>query len=432
MTFVFAIGVLPTHAFDLQGHRGARGLAPENTLPAFARALEIGVTTLELDVGVTRDGVVVAHHDRRLNPDIARGPDGRWLQAPTPRINALSLRELQRYDIGRIRPGSEYSRRFPDQKRMDGVRIPTLASVLQLARRAEFQAVRFNIETKISPLAPEETLPPEAFARAVIAAVREAGMQHRSTLQSFDWRTLATVQRDAPEIGTVYLSSQRDSLDNIAAGAAGGSPWTAGLRHADHGSVPQMVKAAGGGIWSPYYGDITRGLLAEARSLGLRVIVWTVNAPEDMQRLIDWGVDGIITDYPDLLKELLAARGIPVPQGGRPSRRAWRPSVGEVVEAVHRLRFDGQGPLDPDDMLAFLARKRLGQLPDFRILRGGAHALEIGLRAPLRRQRHQQGVVRQNAAVQELVGGHLRAVACDQSLPQLLHRRQFHPRSLLQ
>ena len=203
---------------------------------------------------------------------------------------------------------------------MDGVRIPTLASVLQLARRAGFEAVRFNIETKISPLAPEETLPPEAFARAVIAAVREAGMQHRSSVQSFDWRTLATVQRDAPEIGTVYLSAQRDWLDNIAAGTAGGSPWTAGTRYSDHGSVPKMVKAAGGGIWSPYYGDITRGLLAEARSLGLRVIVWTVNAPADMERLIDWGVDGIITDYPNLLKELLAARGIPVPRGERPSR----------------------------------------------------------------------------------------------------------------
>ena len=115
---------------ELQGHRGARGLLPENTLPSFARALEIGVDTLELDVGVTRDGVVVIHHDRRLNPDIARGPDGQWVSAPTPTIFSLLYEELQRYDVGRIRPGSEYARRFPHQTPIDGTRIPRLAQLL--------------------------------------------------------------------------------------------------------------------------------------------------------------------------------------------------------------------------------------------------------------------------------------------------------------
>src|ERR671914_573206 len=134
-------------SFDLQGHRGARGHAPENTLAGFERALAIGVDTLELDVGVTRDGVVVIHHDRRLNPDVARGPDGQWVSAPAASIFSLSYPELQNYDVGRIRPGSEYARRFPHQKPIDGARIPRLSELFAIAG----PTVRFNIETKISP-----------------------------------------------------------------------------------------------------------------------------------------------------------------------------------------------------------------------------------------------------------------------------------------
>ena len=303
-------------AFDLQGHRGARGLAPENTLPAFARALSIGVTTLELDAGVTEDGVVVVAHDRRLNPDIARGPDGRWLVGRTRTIRELSFHELQRYDVGRLRPGSDYSKRFPEQRRMDGVRIPRLDEVFELVRRAHNDEVRFNVETKLSPLAAEETAGPDEFARAVIQVVRANGVARRTVIQSFDWRTLALVQREAPEIGTAYLTSDADNLRE-AGGAA--SPWTNGIRRGDHGSVPKMVAAAAagvraGGIWSPNYRDLTEALVKEAKGLGLQVLPWTVNDPPDMERLIDWGVDGIISDYPDRLRDVMAAKRLPLPR----------------------------------------------------------------------------------------------------------------------
>jgi glycerophosphoryl diester phosphodiesterase len=301
-------------AFDLQGHRGARGLAPENTLPAFARALAIGVTTLELDVGVTEDGVVVVAHDRRLNPDLARGTDGRWLRGTTRTIRELTFHELQRYDVGRLRPGSEYSKRFPEQRRMDGVRIPKLEDVFALVRQARNDEVRFNIETKLSPEAPEETAGSEEFARALVQVVRAGGMASRTTIQSFDWRTLAIAQRVAPEIATSYLSSQGAGVDNIGAGHDEASPWTAGLRFRDHGSVPKMVKAAGGAIWSPNYRDLDDALVKEAQMLGLKLLPWTVNDPADMERLIAWGVDGMITDYPDRLRDVLAAKGLPLPR----------------------------------------------------------------------------------------------------------------------
>jgi glycerophosphoryl diester phosphodiesterase len=270
-------------AVDLQGHRGARGHLPENTLPSFERALAIGVDTLELDVGVTRDGVVVIHHDRRLNPDVARGADGQWVKAPAPTIHSLSFEQLRTYDVGRIRPGSEYATRFPHQKPLDGARIPALKELFG----AMGQRVRFNIETKLVPEAPEETLAPEPFARALIAEVRKAGVAARTTIQSFDFRTLAIVQREAPEITTAYLTSGQKGP-----------------------AIPKLVRDSGGAIWSPNFQDVDAASLAAARDAKIKVVVWTVNEPADIQRVLEMKVDGIISDYPDRV---------------RGEMKAWRP-----------------------------------------------------------------------------------------------------------
>ena len=311
---VFALAPLLADAFDLQGHRGTRGLAPENTLPAFAAALSLGVTTLELDTSITKDEVVVVSHDARLNPDITRGADGRWLNPPTRAVRELTLDALRHYDVGRIKPGSEYSYRYPDQKRMDGVRMPTLAQVFQLARSAGNTEVRFNIEIKTSPERPGDTLAPEAFAKALLATIERERMSSRVIIQSFDWRALKAVQELAPNIPTSYLSAQQQFLDNIAAGKAEGSLWTADIQIRDHGSIPKMVKAAGGAIWSPYFPELSAELVKEAHALGLKVIPWTANRTEDLVRLIDWGVDGLITDRPDFLREVMAQKNLVLPK----------------------------------------------------------------------------------------------------------------------
>jgi glycerophosphoryl diester phosphodiesterase len=256
---------------DLQGHRGARGYLPENTLPGFSRALEIGVNTLELDVGVTRDGVVVVHHDRGLNPDIARGPDGNWVPKALP-INAMTYAELQRYDVGRLRPGSDYAKRFPKQQPLDGTKIPRLDELFALVQKNK--AIRFNIEPKSDLDAPQETLAPEPFARALIAELRKAGMERRTTVQAFDWRLLKVVEREAPELATVYCTEGK-------------------------GSDPARVHAAGGKIWSPDFEMLTPERLAAARKWGMKVTVWTVNEPADIARMIAMGVDGMASDYPD-------------------------------------------------------------------------------------------------------------------------------------
>lgn len=306
-------GASPGRAFDLQGHRGTRGLAPENTLPAFARALGLGVTTLELDTAVTRDGVVVVSHDSRLNPDLTRGPDGKWLSGRGPAIFSLSRAEVLTYDVGRLRPDSAYGRPFPDQVAADGTRIPTLREVYALAKRARNATVRFNVETKLDPREPADTPAPEAFADAVLAVAREAGALGRTSIQSFDWRTLRHVQQKAPAVETCYLTAQTGE-DTVEAGKPGASPWLAGFDVDDYGgSVPRLVAAAGGRCWSPNFRDLTAPLVAEAHRLGLRVVPWTVNRPDDMAAVIDLGVDGLISDRPDIARRVLQEKGLALP-----------------------------------------------------------------------------------------------------------------------
>jgi glycerophosphoryl diester phosphodiesterase len=300
--------------FDLQGHRGARGLKPENTLAGFEFALELGVTTLELDCAVTADGVVVVSHDPVLNPDLTRDEHGRFLQVAGPPIATLTYAELQRYDVGRLRPGTEYAARFPDQQAVDGERIPRLADVFALVRSRGDAKVRFNVETKLSPDQPDLTVPPEPFAQAVVDAVRSAGLESRTTIQSFDWRTLTIVRRIAPGIATVALTDQQPGEDTIEVSRPGPSPWLGGLDVDDFGgSVPRLVHASGARIWSPHYRDIDARLVAEAHALGLAVVPWTVNQPAEMQRVLGLGVDGMISDRPELLRSVLEANGIALP-----------------------------------------------------------------------------------------------------------------------
>ena len=291
--------------FDLQGHRGARGLAPENTLFGFHRALAEGVSTLELDVGVTRDRIAVIHHDNALNPNLTRDQSGTWIVAPVP-IRDLTVHQLRRFDVGRMRPGSEYAARNPLQMARDGQVVPTLADLFHMVRAQGNRTIRFNIETKTSPLAPAATVTPEQMLDAIRREVKRYAMQGRVSLQSFDWRTLALAQNQHPALPTIYLSVRQPWLDNID------PRWNNGMRLADHGSIPRMVKAAGGSAWSPFHADLVATDVAEARALGLKVIPWTVNLPSEMERMLDFRVDGLITDRPDLARRLLEKHGIAV------------------------------------------------------------------------------------------------------------------------
>ena len=197
---------------------------------------------------------------------------------------------------------------------MDGVRIPTLKEVFDLVRRANAPNIRFNIETKLTPTSGADTPDPETFAGATVRAVREAGLTARASIQSFDWRTLAIVRRIASEIERVCLSIDGGGDDTLQRGQPGPSTWTAGLDIDDFtGSTPRLVVATGCSVWSPNYRNLTAPSLAEAKALGLKVIPWTVNERADMERVLRMGVAGIITDYPNRLRGVMAENDVPLP-----------------------------------------------------------------------------------------------------------------------
>ena len=301
-------------AFDLQGHRGARGLFPENSLPGFEAALALGVTTLEMDLGMASDGILVVHHDRRLDPRRTRDGSGAWIGEPAVPLIELSLAELQEFDIGRIHPEDDYAAQFSEQQAMDGVSIPSLRQVLERTEALSAGKIRYNLETKISPLDPGGSPAPDAMAAALVRVIEAYGLTERASVQSFDWRSLAAVHELAPEIVTVYLTAEQPWLDNLQRNRPGVSPWLDGLDLDRLQLVPaQAIKNLGGLVWSPYFRDLREADLHEAQSIGLKVVAWTVNDPHDMRSLVELGIDGIITDYPDRLRKVLEDLGKPLP-----------------------------------------------------------------------------------------------------------------------
>jgi glycerophosphoryl diester phosphodiesterase len=292
---------------NIIGHRGAAGLAPENTLSAFARACEIGVDAMEFDILLTADRKAVVYHDFYLKPELTRTPDGKWLtSASLTAIKDLRLAELKTYDVGRLKPGTSYSRRYPEQTPVDGERIPTLQEVIRLHKNQCDKTTQLWIEIKTSPEHSNLTPRPEAVSEMVVKILREEKITDRTRILSFDWRNLVHVQKIASDISTVYLSLEGKRLNNIKRGQPGASPWMAGLDIDDFsGSIPHAVQAAGGRYWAPYYKRLTINQIQTAHQLGIQVFVWTPDSRSEMERLIDMGVDGIITNRPDILKAVL-------------------------------------------------------------------------------------------------------------------------------
>lgn len=280
--------------FELQGHRGARGLFPENTLEGFAAALALGVTSIELDVAVTRDGVPVVVHDPALNPDITRGPDGAWLTEAGPAVVTLSRAELTRYDVGRLRPGSALARDHPDQMARDGARIPTMGEVFALAVGS---GAVVDVELKTMPDRPALTVAPGVMADAVLAARGDFPLD-RLVVRSFDWRGLRHMRAVRPELKLAWLTGRNDGLGT----------WPARVAAASAGALGVVT-------WAPAHAGLTESDIAAAHFLGLRVVPWTVNTPEAIGRLIAWGVDGVCTDRPDIARGVMRAAGLALPAG---------------------------------------------------------------------------------------------------------------------
>lgn len=247
----------------VHGHRGARAVRPENTIPAFEYAIGVGVDVLELDMAVTRDDVVVVSHDPLLNPEICAGPE------PGRAIRTLTLKQLRQWDCGARR-----NPKFPKQTPVPGTGMPTLDEVFALASRGKFD---FNIETKIFADHPEYTPSPEKFARLVLDCVRRHGLESRVILQSFDFRTLHAMKALAPgmRLSALYEKGPDSFVD--------------------------VGRRAGARIVSPEKDLVTRQKVQAAHEAGLQVVAWTANTRAEWDALVAAGVDAIISDDPAAL-----------------------------------------------------------------------------------------------------------------------------------
>ncbi len=276
-----ALSAQAVRTIAVHGHRGSRGTAPENTIPGFKAALLAGADVLEMDLGVTKDNVIVISHEPYLVPERCLGPEGETLQKPVP-IRSLTLAELKKYDCGSLADP-----KFPRQLPVPGERIPTLDEVFAIVKASGYPAagkVEFNLETKIFPGEPELSPSPADFARLAAGVVTRNGMEKRTIVQSFDVRTLKEIKKIAPAIRTSQLTGE-ELVDIVPA-----------------------LKSAKADIWSPDYKWMTPESIKEAHAAGIQVAPWTINTREEWDAAIAAGADAIITDYPGDLADYLKAK----------------------------------------------------------------------------------------------------------------------------
>jgi glycerophosphoryl diester phosphodiesterase len=298
----------------IHGHRGARGLAPENTLAGFACALKVGVDVLELDLRMSADGKIVIHHDRKLNPDLTRIKAGTWLTPPTKPLDHYTFEALQQYDMGHARPESSILKRFPCQTAWDGQTIPDLAMLRDRVAPALDDGLLLNLEIKSDPLKPEQGPTPTDWATTLVDELNTLGLIDQCWVQSFDWRVLRQIHALTDQLPTGFLTSAQPDFDTITAHANSASPWLDGYDPAQFShNLPQAIAAAGGHYWGPFFQDLTRSRVAEAQSLGLEVHTWTVNEITHIETMVDYAVNGIISDYPDRVRTVLAKRQYVLP-----------------------------------------------------------------------------------------------------------------------
>jgi len=290
------------------GHRGGAGLMPENTLAAFRHALEIGLTAIEFDVHLSKDDEIVVYHDQNIKPEITRDQNGQWLEGSQPTLHSLTLEQIQEYKLGRLKPGTQYAQAHPVLNPQENEKIPTLRDVLALLKEMGKEETRLWIEIKTSPLEPSRSRKPEEIADAVLQLIDEYKIADQVTLLAFDWTVLRHVQKKRSDIQTSFLTEQSDVDNTLSADENGNYPWTADLKMHEFSSPAQAIASVGGNIWDAYYKNITLEDVQEAHGLGLKVIVWTPNTEQEMAKLIEMGVDGITTDRPDILQNLLAKK----------------------------------------------------------------------------------------------------------------------------
>ncbi|WP_180232864.1 glycerophosphodiester phosphodiesterase [Bacillus sp. AFS055030] len=312
--------------FDLQAHRGGLGLTVESTLASFSHALELGVSTLELDVQITEDHQAVITHDRKITGTKCTDTKPAFVGDSEYPYVGKYIKDLTLAQVRTLDCGAKGLPQFPGQQLSPGAQMPLLTEIFELVKQYKAKKVWMNIETKVEAGAPEQTAPREEFVRIVAKQVREAGMLNQVSIQSFDWGALKLMHEVEPRLPLVALTNGPEFLQP---GKPGKSPWLGGIDIDDFdGNLVAAAHSLGVDAISPVHGFpqdgkitdanympyITKSMVQEAHQYGLKVIPWTVDDQPTMQKLIDDGVDGIITDYPDRLRDVMNQNHFKLPK----------------------------------------------------------------------------------------------------------------------
>ena len=299
----------PNH-IKIYGHRGARGDLPENTLESFKYLFENNINAYETDILISKDLIPVITHDFRLEPSFTKDSKGNWIEDENIKIFDLTYEELLKFDVGSINKLSRYGRRFVNQKPLENQRIPKLSELLDLSSKNKSENLLINLEIKSTPDEENLTPAPEDTVKLVVNEINKSNLKDKIIVSSFDWRTLTEIKNQYPEISRAYLTYQQVRGMKIKKTIYNRSPWMSFLPFYEDHELPKIIKSQGGKAWHPYRKDITKKLVDISHQEDLPVNVWTVNEDYEMLKMIEYGVDGIMTDYPLRLKELCEKENI--------------------------------------------------------------------------------------------------------------------------
>ena len=299
----------PNH-IKIYGHRGARGDLPENTLESFKYLFENNINAYETDILISKDLIPVITHDFRLDPSFTKDNEGNWIEDENIKIFDLTYEELLKFDVGSINKLSRYGRRFINQKILENQRIPKLSELLDLSLKNISENLLINLEIKSTPDEENLTPSPEDTVKLVVNEINKSNLKDKIIVSSFDWRTLTEIKNQYHEISRAYLTYQQVKGMKIKKTIYNRSPWMSFLPFYEDYELPKIIKSEGGKAWHPYRKDITKKLVDISHQEDLPVNVWTVNKEYDMLKMIEYGVDGIMTDYPLRLMELCEKENI--------------------------------------------------------------------------------------------------------------------------
>ena len=294
----------------IYGHRGARGDLPENTLDSFKYLFENNINAYETDILISKDLIPVITHDFRLDPSFTKDEEGDWITDENIKIFDLTYDEISKFDVGSLNKLTRYGRRFLNQRSLENQKIPKLDELLELSSKNLSQDTIINLEIKSTPDEKNLTPGPKEMVQIVLNDIKKSNLQDKIIISSFDWRILREVKNQSPEISRAYLTFQQEKGLKIKKTIYSKSPWIDHIPLTIVYDLPKIIKELGGSAWHPYYKDINKKAVKDAHDYNLPVNVWTVNDEYNMLKMIEYEVDGIMTDYPLKLKELCDKKNI--------------------------------------------------------------------------------------------------------------------------